>query len=65
MKAVNKKETFSSDRIYHLFVYVVLGLLAVSILVPVAWVFMASIKENSEFYGNPWKLPMGIHWQNG
>lgn len=64
MKAVNKKETFSSDRIYHLFVYVVLGLLAVSILVPVAWVFMASIKENSEFYGNPWKLPMGIHWQN-
>ena len=65
MKAVNKKETFSSDRIYHLFVYVVLGLLAVSILVPVAWVFMASIKENSEFYGNPWKLPMGIHWQMG
>ena len=61
---MNKKENFSSDRIYRLFVYVVLGLLAVSILVPVAWVFMASIKENSEFYGNPWKLPMGIHWQN-
>ena len=61
---MNKKENFSSDRIYRLFVYVVLGLLAVSILVPVAWVFMASIKENSEFYGNPWTLPLGFHWQN-
>ena len=30
------------------------------ILVPVAWVFLASIKENSEFYGNPWALPAGF-----
>ena len=39
-------------------------LLAVTILVPVAWVFVASIKENSEFYGNPWTLPQGFHFQN-
>ena len=25
---------------------------------------MASIKQNSEFYGNPWTLPMGFYWQN-
>lgn len=61
---MKKKETFSSDRMYHLFIYVLLGLMALTILVPVAWVFMASVKQNSEFYGNPWTLPMGLHWQN-
>ena len=58
-----KKHT-SGERIYKIFIYIVLIALAVSILVPVAWVFMASIKENSEFYGNPWSLPLGFHWQN-
>ncbi len=46
------------------FIYFVLILLAVTIIVPVAWVFMASIKQNSEFYGNPWALPAGFYWQN-
>ena len=31
---------------------------------PVSWVFMASIKQNAEFYGNPWALPAGFYWQN-
>lgn len=60
----NKKHNGSGERLYKIFVYVMLGLLAITILVPVAWVFMASIKENSEFYGNPWTLPKGIYWQN-
>ena len=38
--------------------------LAVVIIVPVAWVFLASIKQNSEFYGNPWVLPATFYWQN-
>ena len=54
----------SAERLYKVFIYIVLILLAVCIIVPVAWVFLASIKENSEFYGNPWALPMGFHWQN-
>ena len=41
------------DKLYKVFVYVVLIAVAISIIVPVAWVFMASIKENSEFYQNP------------
>ena len=41
-----------------------LSLLAVMIIVPGAWVFIASIKQNSEFYGNPWALPQGIHLAN-
>lgn len=58
------KENRVGERIYKIFIYVVLIALAVCILVPVAWVFMASIKQNSEFYGNPWSLPLGFHWQN-
>ena len=54
----------SVDRLYKIFIYVALFTLAISIIVPVAWVFMASIKENSEFYGNPWALPAGIYFQN-
>ena len=45
-------------------IYIVLGLLAISIIVPVGWVFLASIKENSEFYGSPWKLPKSFYFQN-
>ncbi len=54
----------SGERAYKVFIYLVLGLLAVLILVPVAWVFMASIKENAEFYANPWNLPKGFYFQN-
>ena len=51
-------------KLYKFFIYFVLLALAVSIVVPVAWVFMASVKENSEFYGNPWALPKGLFWEN-
>ncbi len=44
--------------------YILLILLAISILVPIAWVFMASIKQNEEFYRNPWALPAGVYLQN-
>lgn len=55
---------FTADQLYHIFIYVVLGLLAVCILVPVAWVFMASVKQNMEFYGSPWAMPVSFYWQN-
>ncbi len=59
----NKKAS-SGERLYKTFIYLVLGLLALLIIVPVAWVFMASIKENPEFYTNPWNLPKGFYFQN-
>ncbi len=58
----SKKNT--GEGLYKVFIYVVLSALAITILVPVAWVFMASFKQNSEFYGNPWTLPMGLYWKN-
>lgn len=54
----------SADRLYKAFIYVALITLAITIIIPVAWVFMASIKENSEFYGNPWAMPAGFYFQN-
>ena len=59
-----KKQTDSTGRLYKFFIYFVLIMLTITILVPVAWVFLASIKQNSEFYGNPWTLPAGFYWQN-
>ena len=64
MNEMEKRKNHSSDKLYKAFIYLVLILLAVSIIVPVLWVFMASIKQNSEFYGNPWALPLGFYWQN-
>lgn len=58
------KSENTGERLYKIFIYVVLGLLAVLILIPVAWAVMASVKETSEHYGNPWALPTHIHWQN-
>ena len=54
----------SSGKLYKLFIYVALLALAISIVIPVGWVFLASIKENSDFYGNPWTLPKGFYFQN-
>ena len=50
--------------LYKLFIYSALIALAVSIIVPVLWVFMASVKDNQEFYGNPWSLPKAIRLEN-
>ena len=62
MDSIKKKK--SQDYLYKLFIYVALISLAIVILIPVGWVFLASIKQNSEFYGNPWTLPQGFRWEN-
>ncbi|EOT41191.1 MULTISPECIES: carbohydrate ABC transporter permease [Enterococcus] len=53
-----------NTKLYKIFVYVALITLAISIVVPIAWVFLASIKENSEFYGDPWAMPKGFYLEN-
>lgn len=45
-------------------VYIPLILLSITIIVPVVWVFTASIKENAQFYRSPWELPNGFHFEN-
>lgn len=57
-----KKETFS---IYKLFVYIALILLAISIIIPVAWVFLASLKDQSDLVReNPFSMPSQVMWSN-
>ena len=58
------KIAHTGDRVYKGFVYLVLGILAVLILVPVIWVMVASVKATPEHYGSPWALPTHVHWQN-
>ena len=43
---------------------IVLVICALTIFVPVVWVFFASFTDKSEFYGSPWTMPKGLHWQN-
>lgn len=37
---------------------------AIIVLVPIVWVFVASVKQNKEFYGSPWTLPEKVYFQN-
>ncbi len=61
---MEQRKKSSAECLYKIFIYVALITLVICIFVPVAWVFMASIKENSEFYGNPWAMPAGFYFQN-
>lgn len=59
---MKEKKKFS---IYKIFVYLALFLLAVSIIIPIIWVFMASLKSQSELVsGAPFDLPKQLLWQN-
>ncbi len=61
---MKKTKGLRTETLFKLFNYVALITLAITIIVPVAWVFLASIKENAEFYKNPWSLPDGFYFQN-
>lgn len=63
--AKKKHKGESGQVLYKVFIYVALILLAVSIIVPVGWVFLASLKQSYEFStGNPWALPATFYFQN-
>lgn len=67
MKNINKSKPNSTNSLYKIFIYIALITLAVSIIVPVAWVFMASLKSNAEFVGkdiNPFAFPKKLIWEN-
>lgn len=61
---MNKKKIGETSLFSKVMIYIPLILLTITIIVPVGWVFMASIKENVEFYRNPWALPAGVYLQN-
>ena len=64
MRKKNKGAIRETSGLAKVLIYIQLILLSILIIVPVFWVFMASIKENLEFYRNPWALPEGFYFQN-
>ena len=42
-----RNEISTGERLYKIFIYLVLGILAVLILIPVLWVMVASVKETT------------------
>ena len=63
MSKTSKGAIKETSKFAKVFIYLMLAFLAIIIIVPVAWVFMASIKENSEFYRSPWALPEGFYFR--
>ena len=62
-----KKQNPATKALFKAIVYIALIVMTISIIIPVAWVFMASFKRNAEFIGkgtNPWALPEQLQWQN-
>ncbi len=59
MHKIKDKKLFSKG-----IIYLILVVLSITVLVPVLWVFLASLKQNYEFYGNPWSLPKGLYFEN-
>ena len=42
-----------------------IGLLLLIEVVPLVWLTLSSLKQDSEFSSRPvWALPQGLHWQN-
>lgn len=60
MSKTSKGAIKETSKFAKVFIYLMLAFLAIIIIVPVAWVFMASIKENSEFYRSPWRFRKGF-----
>ena len=46
------------------FMYFCLWAFALSIIIPLGWAFLTSLKHKTEFYGSPWSLPKGIYLEN-
>ncbi|MCF0095006.1 carbohydrate ABC transporter permease [Micromonospora sp. MH99] len=60
MTTINKSGPRPGRGLTHLLV----GGITLLIVIPVAWVLVASLKRKSEFFGSPWTLPEGLHLRN-
>lgn len=58
------KKSHSGEKLYRFFVLTALIALAVTVLVPVLWVILSSVKDNSEFYQSPWAFPENPDFSN-
>ena len=61
---MKKLKNMSTDRLVKIFMYMALITFSISIIIPLGWVFFASLKQPHEFFMNPWKLPDAMYFQN-
>lgn len=45
-------------------VYLLLGVLALTILYPLLWMFLSGMKTNTQIFSDPWAMPDGIRLDN-
>jgi N-acetylglucosamine transport system permease protein len=72
MKYNDYKNLLSEDQskvknfewIFRLMIRVFLMIITISVVYPLLWNVLASLKTNQEFLANPWSLPKGFYFQN-
>lgn len=62
---MKNKKKLSPNSWYKIFIYVALIVFAISIIVPIIWVFLASLKSQSDLVSRgPWDMPTEFLWSN-
>ena len=62
---MKKFKNLSPHSWYKIFVYFAMIVFAVTIVIPILWVFLASLKTQLELNAdNPWALPAVLQWSN-
>ncbi|MBB5185285.1 N-acetylglucosamine transport system permease protein [Faecalicoccus acidiformans] len=62
---MKKMKNLSPHAWYKIFIYFVMIVFAITIVVPIAWVFLASLKTQLELNAsNPWAWPEVLQWGN-
>ena len=62
---MKKMKNLSPHSWYKIFIYFVMIVFAITIVVPIAWVFLASLKTQLELNAaNPWAWPEVLQWGN-
>lgn len=62
---MKKMKSLSPHSWYKIFIYFVMIVFAITIVVPIAWVFLASLKTQLELNAaNPWAWPEVLQWGN-
>ena len=62
---MKKLKNLSPHSWYKIFVYFAMIVFAVTIVIPILWVFLASLKTQLELNAdNPWALPAVLQWTN-
>ena len=61
---MKKIKNASAHSWYKIFVYFAMIVFAITIVVPILWVFLASLKSQLELVGAPWTLPEVLLWSN-